>query len=401
MEVDPELVVPDPAATLGEGVIQPWSGAHVADYFSRLLEALGDELGFDLDTPWEDLPAKAADGDPATATRPRSTCGTATATAASAPTTPTSRASSPTSSAVTARPSPTPAGSGSRASCARSRARRARAAGSSRSRWRSPSAARASPRSARCRSTRPPTSCATSSCPRGRSRSPSGCSRRSRSGSGSCSTSASTTSPSTGRRARCRAARRSGSGWPPRSAPAWSACSTSSTSRRIGLHQRDNQRLIETLVRLKDLGNTLIVVEHDEDTIRTADWVVDIGPGAGEHGGQVVALRAPSQGLLEHPDSTDRPLPVRSQGDPGPRRTPSAHQGPRAGGPRCSRAQPPGHRRRVPARAVRGGHRGVRLGQVDAGQRHPLHVAGQADLQRPHGARPAHARSPAWSTSTR
>jgi excinuclease ABC subunit A len=56
----------------------------------------------------------------------------------------------------------------------------------------------------------------------------------------------------------------------------------------IGLHQRDNRRLIDTLVRLRDLGNTLIVVEHDEDTIRTADWVVDIGPGAGEHGGQVL-----------------------------------------------------------------------------------------------------------------
>jgi len=56
----------------------------------------------------------------------------------------------------------------------------------------------------------------------------------------------------------------------------------------IGLHQRDNRRLIETLVKLKNLGNTLIVVEHDEDTIRTADWVVDIGPGAGEHGGMVV-----------------------------------------------------------------------------------------------------------------
>jgi excinuclease ABC subunit A len=56
----------------------------------------------------------------------------------------------------------------------------------------------------------------------------------------------------------------------------------------IGLHQRDNTRLIETLVRLRDMGNTLIVVEHDEDTIKTADWVVDIGPGAGEHGGEVV-----------------------------------------------------------------------------------------------------------------
>jgi excinuclease ABC subunit A len=56
----------------------------------------------------------------------------------------------------------------------------------------------------------------------------------------------------------------------------------------IGLHQRDNRRLIETLTHLRDLGNTLIVVEHDEETIRTADWIVDIGPGAGEHGGEVV-----------------------------------------------------------------------------------------------------------------
>ncbi|NMR30279.1 excinuclease ABC subunit UvrA [Crystallibacter degradans] len=56
----------------------------------------------------------------------------------------------------------------------------------------------------------------------------------------------------------------------------------------IGLHQRDNRRLIETLTRLRDLGNTLIVVEHDEDTISEADWIVDVGPGAGEHGGQIV-----------------------------------------------------------------------------------------------------------------
>ena len=70
----------------------------------------------------------------------------------------------------------------------------------------------------------------------------------------------------------------------------------------IGLHQRDNRRLIETLVRLRNLGNTLIVVEHDEDTIKTADWAVDIGPGAGEHGGYVVHSGT-VQELLEHPDS--------------------------------------------------------------------------------------------------
>ncbi len=70
----------------------------------------------------------------------------------------------------------------------------------------------------------------------------------------------------------------------------------------IGLHQRDNHRLIETLIRLRDLGNTLIVVEHDEDTIRVADWVVDIGPGAGEHGGQIV-VNGPVEELLASPDS--------------------------------------------------------------------------------------------------
>src|SRR5699024_6130764 len=64
----------------------------------------------------------------------------------------------------------------------------------------------------------------------------------------------------------------------------------------IGLHQRDNRRLIETLNKLKDLGNTLIVVEHDEDTIESADWIVDIGPGAGEHGGEVV-YAGPVSGL--------------------------------------------------------------------------------------------------------
>ena len=57
----------------------------------------------------------------------------------------------------------------------------------------------------------------------------------------------------------------------------------------IGLHQRDNEKLIATLKRLRDLGNTLIVVEHDEDTMRAADWIVDIGPGAGVHGGELVA----------------------------------------------------------------------------------------------------------------
>jgi excinuclease ABC subunit A len=70
----------------------------------------------------------------------------------------------------------------------------------------------------------------------------------------------------------------------------------------IGLHQRDNRRLIETLTRLRDLGNTLIVVEHDEDTIRSSDWAVDIGPGAGEHGGEIV-YSGPVDGLEAHDTS--------------------------------------------------------------------------------------------------
>jgi excinuclease ABC subunit A len=70
----------------------------------------------------------------------------------------------------------------------------------------------------------------------------------------------------------------------------------------IGLHQRDNHRLIDTLARLRDLGNTVLVVEHDEDTIRASDWIVDIGPGAGEHGGQVV-YSGPVKGIAKAKDS--------------------------------------------------------------------------------------------------
>ena len=70
----------------------------------------------------------------------------------------------------------------------------------------------------------------------------------------------------------------------------------------IGLHQRDNAKLIATLTRLRDLGNTVLVVEHDEETIRTADWVIDIGPGAGEHGGHVIA-NGPLEAVLGEPRS--------------------------------------------------------------------------------------------------
>ncbi len=84
----------------------------------------------------------------------------------------------------------------------------------------------------------------------------------------------------------------------------------------IGLHQRDNHRLIETLVRLRSLGNTLIVVEHDEDTIRTADWVVDIGPGAGEHGGHIVhsgTVRGPADRTRSRSPAPTCPVGGRSR----------------------------------------------------------------------------------------
>ena len=86
----------------------------------------------------------------------------------------------------------------------------------------------------------------------------------------------------------------------------------------IGLHQRDNRRLIDTLVRLRDLGNTVLVVEHDEETIRVADHVVDIGPGAGEHGGEVV-YSGTVKGLLTHEGVDHRPVPVGQAVHPGSR----------------------------------------------------------------------------------
>jgi len=70
----------------------------------------------------------------------------------------------------------------------------------------------------------------------------------------------------------------------------------------IGLHQRDNDKLLKTLLHLRDLGNSVLVVEHDEDTMRAADCIVDIGPGAGEHGGQIVAVGTAEE-IMKNPDS--------------------------------------------------------------------------------------------------
>ena len=83
----------------------------------------------------------------------------------------------------------------------------------------------------------------------------------------------------------------------------------------IGLHQRDNDKLIATLKQLRDLGNTLIVVEHDEDTMRAADYIVDIGPGAGIHGGEICRAGHAREDLRKHRESITGALPRRAAED--------------------------------------------------------------------------------------
>ena len=137
----------------------------------------------------------------------------------------------------------------------------------------------------------------------------------------------------------------------------------------IGLHQRDNQRLLATLKRLRDLGNTVIVVEHDEEAIREADHVVDLGPGAGAHGGELVAQGTPRD-IEAHPDSiTGQYLSGRRRievPDLRPRARPRAAAAHR----RRARQQPAERHRGDSAGAVHLRDRRLGLGQVDADQRH-------------------------------
>ena len=139
----------------------------------------------------------------------------------------------------------------------------------------------------------------------------------------------------------------------------------------IGLHQRDNRRLLATLKQLRDLGNTVIVVEHDEEAIREADHVVDLGPGAGAHGGHLVAQGTP-RGDPRQPGLDHRRLPLGA----------AAHRSARLAHPPGSGAADP-HRRRArqqpragdhadPAGPVHLRHRSLRLGQVDAHRRHAV-----------------------------
>jgi len=301
MKVDPELVVPDDELSLADGAIAPWSAGHVTDYFSRLLEALADEMGFDTDTPWKDLPAKAR------------------------------------KAILTGHPTEVHVRYRNRYGRQRSYyttfegvvpyvERRHAEAETDTSREKFAGYMREVP-CAECGGARlKPVSLAVtiagrniadvSAMPIGEAsrfladleldRRDSQIAARVMKevnerlaflvdvGLDYLSLDRPAGTLAGGEAQRIRLATQIGSGLV--------GVLYVLDEPSIGLHQRDNHRLIETLVRLRDLGNTLIVVEHDEDTIRTADWIVDIGPGAGEHGGRIV-VSGPYSDLLETEES--------------------------------------------------------------------------------------------------
>ena len=149
----------------------------------------------------------------------------------------------------------------------------------------------------------------------------------------------------------------------------------------IGLHQRDNARLLDTLRRLRGLGNSVIVVEHDEDAILAADYVVDVGPGAGIHGGEIVAKGTPQE-IIANPNSLTgqylsgaRAIPV--AGAPARRQA-----GPRDQNRRRARQQSEGCHGDHSARPVHLRHRRFGRRQIDAGDRHALQGGGAQPQRR-------------------
>jgi excinuclease ABC subunit A len=301
MEVDPELVVSDPAKTLADGAISPWSGGHVSDYFIRLIAALGDAMGFSIDTPWSRLPAAARKAllhgyDEQVHVRYKNRYGRER--------------------------SYYPSFEGAIPYIERRHAE----AESDSSRERFAGFMREVPCPVCHGSRLKPISLAVTV--DGRSISdycalPIGelaklllgleLSERDQHiavqilkevnarlgflldvGLDYLSLDRASATLAGGEAQRIRLATQIGSGLV--------GVLYVLDEPSIGLHQRDNSRLLETLIRLRDLGNTLIVVEHDEETIRAADWVVDIGPRAGEHGGHVV-VSGPVSELLASEES--------------------------------------------------------------------------------------------------
>jgi excinuclease ABC subunit A len=301
LEVDPELIVPDESRSLADGAIAPWSGGHVSDYFERLIQALGETLGFRMDTPWEKLPAKARQAllrgyDLQVHVRYKNRYGR-------------ERSYYTTFEGVIPWVE-----------------RRHAEAESDSSREKFAGYMREVPCPS-CHGARlKPVSLAVTV--DGRSIAelcalPVGdlakllltleLSDRDQQIAGRIikevnarmgflldvgldylTLDRASATLAGGEAQRIRLATQIGSGLV--------GVLYVLDEPSIGLHQRDNHRLLETLLRLRDLGNTLIVVEHDEDTIRAADWVVDIGPRAGEHGGNIVVSGRVSD-LLASPDS--------------------------------------------------------------------------------------------------
>jgi excinuclease ABC subunit A len=287
LEADEELIVPDRTRSLGEGAVVPWSGAHGRDYFGRLLEALGEELGFTMATPWERIPAKARKailyGHPKQVhVRYRNRYGRERSywTSFEGVVRYVERRHGEAESDTSRdrfegfmREVPCPSCEGARLkpeSLAvtvgdRSIAEVAALPIGDCAHWLAALTLTAREQQIAVRVLKE-------------------INERLRFlvdvGLDYLSLSRASATLAGGEAQRIRLATQIGSGLV--------GVLYVLDEPSIGLHQRDNHRLIETLVRLRDMGNTLIVVEHDEDTIRTADWIVDIGPGAGEHGGEIV-----------------------------------------------------------------------------------------------------------------
>jgi excinuclease ABC subunit A len=287
MEVDPELIVPDPAKSLDEGAIAPWAGGHVSDYFDRLIEALAETVGFRTDTPWERLPAKAKKAllyglDQQVHVRYKNRYGRERSyyTNFEGAITYVERRHAEAESdssrekfAGFMREVPCPSCKGARlkpvslavtiddksiaAYCAQPIGELAKELLNLELSDRDMAIARLILKEVNAR-----------------------LGFLLDVGLDYLSLDRASATLAGGEAQRIRLATQIGSGLV--------GVLYVLDEPSIGLHQRDNQKLLDTLLRLRDLGNTLIVVEHDEETIRSADWVVDIGPGAGEHGGHVV-----------------------------------------------------------------------------------------------------------------
>ena len=286
-EVDPELIVPDPERTLREGAISPWGTGQTADYFLRLLTALGDALGFTIDTPWERLPARAQKAilyghDSQVHVRYKNRYGRERAYYASyegvVPFL--ERRHAETDSDFSRekyegymREVPCPACGGARL---KPEVLAVTLGGKSIAEVSSYSIGDAGEFLRTLELTERERMIAERVLKEVYSR----LGFLVDVGLDYLSLDRPAATLAGGEAQRIRLATQIGSGLV--------GVLYVLDEPSIGLHQRDNRRLIDTLVRLRELGNTLIVVEHDEDTIRTADWVVDIGPGAGEHGGEIV-----------------------------------------------------------------------------------------------------------------